>query len=127
MSYRNDAPIGMVLGTEDATPLQFWIAVEDGVKIQLDDILTVKVPDPSDEDEAVTFYGVVDEVRRRFEGVQFDGDTALVTQGLMPANIAYAAHILVTRVEPEDFIPPGPGRFGLYGDGCGARESLVPR
>ncbi len=105
----SETPIGMVLGTEDATPLQFWIAVEDGVKIQLDDILTVKVQDPSDEDEAVTFYGVVDEVRRRFEGVQFDGDTALVTQGLMPANIAYAAHILVTRVEPEDFIPPGPG------------------
>ena len=27
----------------------------------------------------------------------------------MPANIAYAAHVLVTRVEPEDYIPPGPG------------------
>ncbi len=102
-------PIGMVLGTEDATPLQFWFGVLDGCKVQLDDLVVVAVEDPSGSGEQVTFYGVVDEVRRRFEGVQFDGDTELVSSGLMPANIAYAAHVLVTRVEPEDYIPPGPG------------------
>ena len=101
--------IGMVLGTEDATPLQFWFAVTDGVKVQLDDVIAVEVADPERAGDAVRFYGVVDAVRRRFEGVQFDGDTALVAEGLMPANVAYAAHVLVTRVEPEDFIPPGPG------------------
>ena len=102
-------PLGMVLGTEDATPLQFWFGVLDGCKVQLDDLVVVAVEDPSGSGEQVTFYGVVDEVRRRFEGVQFDGDTELVSSGLMPANIAYAAHVLVTRVEPEDYIPPGPG------------------
>ena len=101
--------IGMVLGTEDATPLQFWFVVTGGVKVQLDDVIAVEVADPEREGDAVRFYGVVDAVRRRFEGVQFDGDTALVAEGLMPANVAYAAHVLVTRVEPEDFIPPGPG------------------
>ncbi len=105
----NALPIGMVLGTEDATPLQFWFGVMDGCKVQLDDVVAVDVSDPSGSGEIVNFYGVVDEVRRRFEGVQFDGDTELVSSGLMPANIAYAAHVLVTRVEPEDFIPPSPG------------------
>ena len=102
-------PIGMVLGTEDSTPLNFWFAVAENTKIQLDDIIFIEVADPEQEGEVVRFYGVVDEVRRRFEGVQFDGDTELVVQGLMPANVAYAAHVLVTRVDPEDFIPPGPG------------------
>lgn len=105
----SDLPIGMVLGTEDATPLQFWFGVLDGCKVQLDDLIVVEVIDPGSSEERVTFYGVVDEVRRRFEGVQFDGDTELVSSGLLPANIAYAAHVLVTRVEPEDFIPPSPG------------------
>jgi uncharacterized protein len=104
-----ELPIGMVLGTEDATPLQFWFGVMDGCKVQLDDLVVVAVADPSGSGERVNFYGVVDEVRRRFEGVQFDGDTELVSSGLMPANIAYAAHVLVTRVEPEDYIPPTPG------------------
>lgn len=120
----DDQPIGMVLGTEDATPLQFWFAVSDGVKVQLDDLITVRVPGPEREGEAVHFYGVVDEVRRRFEGVQFDGDTALVAQGLMPANVAYAAHVLVTRVEPEDFIPPGPGDAVFMATGAALEKAL---
>jgi len=99
----------MVLGTEHATPLAFWFAVAEGTKVQLDDIVFIEVADPSGNNDTVRFFGVVDEVRRSFEGVQFEGDTELVVQGLMPANITYAAHVLVTRVEPEDFIPPGPG------------------
>lgn len=101
--------IGIVLGSEDATPLQFWIAVEEGRKIQLDDVVYIEVADPASEKETIRFYGVVDEVRRRFEGIQFDGDTELVVGGLMPANVSYAAQVLVTRVEPEEFIPPAPG------------------
>ncbi|MCA9837876.1 MAG: ATP-binding protein, partial [Trueperaceae bacterium] len=105
--------IGMVLGTEDATPLKFWFAVAEATKVQLDDIVFIEVPDPAEAGERVRFYGIVDEVRRRFEGIQFEGDTELVVQGLMPASVTYAAHVLVTRVEPEDFIPPGPGD-GVY-------------
>lgn len=107
------APVGMVLGTEDATPLQFWFAVRNGAKVQLDDLVVVEVADPAagegEPHDPIRFFGVVDEVRRRFEGVQFDGDTELVAEGLMPANVAYAAHVLVTRVDPEEFVPPAPG------------------
>ena len=101
--------IGMVLGTEHATPLAYWFAVGEGCKVQLDDIVYIEVNDPAGGEDRVRFYGLVDEVRRSYEGVQFEGDTELVVAGLMPANVTYAAHVLVTRVEPEDFIPPGPG------------------
>ncbi len=116
--------IGMILGTEDATPLQFWIAVNDKTKVQLDDIVYIAVPDPTQNGEAVRFYGVVDEVRRRYEGIQFDGDTELVVQGLMPASVTYAAHVLVTRVEPEDFIPPAPGDAVYMAEGVSLEKAL---
>jgi uncharacterized protein len=116
--------IGMILGTEDATPLQFWFAVTDKTKVQLDDIVYIAVPDPTQNGDAVRFYGVVDEVRRRYEGVQFDGDTELVVQGLMPANVTYAAHVLVTRVEPEDFIPPAPGDAVYMAEGASLEKAL---
>lgn len=116
--------IGMILGTEDATPLQFWFAVNDKTKVQLDDIVYIAVPDPTQNGESVRFYGVVDEVRRRYEGVQFDGDTELVVQGLMPASVTYAAHVLVTRVEPEDFIPPAPGDSVYMAEGVALEKAL---
>lgn len=119
--------IGQVLGTQDATPLAFWFGVKEGAKVQLDDIIMVAVGDPADPqnpDSYVRFYGVVDEVRRRFEGVQFDGDTELVSSGLLPANISYAAHVLVTRVEPEDFIPPLPGDAVFLAQGEVLRKAL---
>jgi DNA helicase HerA-like ATPase len=115
LAERNEIPpavaaaqLGLVLGSEDATPLNFWFAVTEGTKVQLDDIVYIEVADP-EEGSRIRFYGVVDQVRRRLEGVQFDGDTELVAQGLVPAHVSYAAHVITTRVEPEEFIPPGPG------------------
>src|SRR5690606_34085318 len=60
------------------------------------------------------------------------GDTNLVAEGLMPAAESYAAHVLVTRLEPEEFLPPAPGdpvlaatgealERALYVDGMSAR------
>ena len=39
-------PVGLVLGTEDSTPLQFWVGVGEGSYLQLDDavILETEVP-----------------------------------------------------------------------------------
>lgn len=103
------APIGRVLGTEDATPVAFWFAVAAGGRARLDDVVTLTTADPAGEGRGVTFYGVIDQVRRRHEGVQFDSDTELVAQGLMPAEVSYTAHVLVTRLDPEEYLPPMPG------------------
>ncbi len=126
-------PIGYILGTKDATPLEFWVAVSDGKVLRLDDVVQVKTDRP-DKKGIVNFYGVVDHVRTIHEGTQFDTDTFLVTTGSMPVNVSYAAHIQVTRIEPEEYLPPQPSdavylaedenlRFALNFDGMKQRIS----
>ncbi|WP_051517435.1 ATP-binding protein [Deinococcus phoenicis] len=97
----------MVLGTEDATPVTFWFAVSPGASVQLDDLVVVQTRKP--DGVPVRFYGIVDSVRTRHEGVTFDSDVQDVVAGLLPASVSYAARVLVTRVNPENFIPPQPG------------------
>lgn len=101
-------PVGRVLGTQDAMPLEFWVAVDEGQYLQLDDVVVVETPLP--DGRQVRLFGVVDLVRARHEGARFDSDVFLVEQGLLPALVAQAAHVRVTRVEPEVFVPPLPGR-----------------
>ncbi|MBD1806430.1 ATP-binding protein [Microcoleus sp. FACHB-SPT15] len=100
--------IGFVLGTLEATPLEFWVAVSPGHVLRLDDVVEVQTHRP-DGEGVVRFYGVVDYVRTMYEGAQFDTDTFLVKSGSLPANISYAAHVQVTRIEPEEYLPPQPG------------------
>jgi uncharacterized protein len=103
-------PVGIVLGTRDAAPLEFWVGVNDGQMLQLDDIVVMKTKKPlTGSSDFINFYGVVDSVRKLHEGVQFDSDTKLALEGTIPVNVSYAAHVIVTRVDPEEFIPPHPG------------------
>ena len=99
--------IGMVLGTEDVTPTVFWFAVSHGASVGLDDLVAVETRKP--DGTPVRFYGLVDNVRKRHEGVTFESDVEDVVAGLLPASVSYAARVLVTRVDPENFIPPQPG------------------
>ncbi len=100
--------VGRVLGTEDAHPLEFWVGVAEDSYLQLDDIVAVdtEVPDRGE----ITLYGVVDIVRAKYEGAKFDSDVFHIAEGTFPAGIATAAHVSVTRVEPEVFVPPQPGQ-----------------
>lgn len=100
--------IGYVLGTQEATPLEFWVAVLPNHVLRLDDVVEVQSQRP-DGDGIVKFFGVVDYVRTLHEGTQFDTDTFLVKNGSLPVNVSYAAHIQVTRIEPEEYLPPQPG------------------
>ena len=108
-------PIGMVLGTEDATPTIFWFAVMPGSSVQLDDLVVVQTHKP--DGQPVNFYGLVDSVRKRHEGIAFESDVADVVAGVLPAAVSYAARVLVTRVSPEDFIPPQPGDLVAHARG----------
>jgi uncharacterized protein len=101
------ATVGLVLGSVDATPLEFWLGVCEGQRLQLDDLVSVETKLPGDQ--KVRYYGVVDLVRKRYEGAQFDTDVFRVAAGSMPVEVTYAAHVQVTRIEPEVFVPPHPG------------------
>ncbi|HEY6546545.1 MAG TPA: ATP-binding protein, partial [Vicinamibacteria bacterium] len=101
-------PVGRVLGTQDSMPLEFWVGVAEGQYLQLDDVVVVETPLP--DGRSVRLFGVVDIVRARHEGARFDSDVFLIEDGVMPASVAQAAHVHVTRVEPEIFVPPRPGQ-----------------
>jgi DNA helicase HerA-like ATPase len=100
-------PVGRVLGTADATPLQFWVAVAPDAYLQLDDVVVTKRALP--DREPVTISGVVTAVRARHEGAQFESDVFAIANGTLPAQVQEAAEITTTRVEPELYVPPTPG------------------
>jgi DNA helicase HerA-like ATPase len=100
-------PVGNVLGTEASTPLTWWVAVEPGAYLQLDDVVQVRTEVPGRG--SVTLSGVVDQVRARHEGSQFESDVFLTREGVFPLQVARSASVVTTRVEPEIWVPPCPG------------------
>jgi len=101
------SPVGRVIGTEDATPLEYWVAVADDQFLQLDDVVALERVLP--DGRLVELYGVVEQVRARHEGAQYDSDVFLIEEGILPAQVSQAAKVATTRVEPEVFVPPLPG------------------
>jgi DNA helicase HerA-like ATPase len=114
--------VGRVLGTVDAQPLDYWIAVPVDKLVQLDDVVAVEraLPDGG----KVTIYGVVDMVVARHEGAKLDSDVFLSQQGILPLNTALKAHVMVTRVEPEIFVPPLPGDAVFKAEGAQRDQAL---
>jgi DNA helicase HerA-like ATPase len=100
--------VGRVIGTEPATPLEFWVGVGEGAYLQLDDVVVVDrlLPDG----QRLSISGVVSQVRARHEGARMDSDVFLVADGVLPAQVSEAAQVLATRFEPEVFVPPLPGQ-----------------
>jgi DNA helicase HerA-like ATPase len=99
--------IGRVVGTEDSTPLAFFVALGPGQIAQLDDVVVCDRPLP--DGDTVTVGGVVSQIRARHEGTRFHSDVFLVEDGKLPAGTTEVAEVLTTRVEPEMFVPPLPG------------------
>ncbi len=108
MEQKDAGPVGRVIGTEDATPLEFWVGVDPQRFLQLDDVVALERHLPGGE--VVHIYGMVAQVRARHEGARFDSDVFLIEQGLLPAEIIEAAQVTATRFEPEMFVPPLPGQ-----------------
>ena len=106
-SERRSEPVGMVIGTEDSTPLSFWVGVASDAYLQLDDAVFVDTEVPGRG--PVRISGLVQNVRARHEGAQFDTDVFLVERGVLPVETAVAAEVVATRFEPELFVPPLPG------------------
>ena len=114
--------VGRVLGTRDATPLEFWVGVAPGEFIQLDDVVALERVLPTGE--VVAMYGTVGQVVARHEGARFDSDVFLIEDGILPAEVSEAAHVTAKRFEPEVFVPPSHGQPGRIAEGDAAGRAL---
>jgi len=112
----------MVLGTEDATPLTFWVGVAADSYLQLDDAVIVDTEVPGRG--RLRISGIVQDVRARHEGASFDTDVFLVDQGVLPVDTAVAAQVVATRFEPEIFVPPMPGLPALRARGADRDQAM---
>ena len=104
---RRAGPVGRVVGTEDSTPLHFWVALGPDRYLQLDDVVICERPLP--DGESVTLSGIVTQVIARQEGAQFASDVFLIADGVLPGEVVEVAEVTVSRVEPEIYVPPQPG------------------
>ncbi len=114
--------VGRVLGTEDSTPLEFWVGLAEGQYLQLDDVVTTERHPPGGE--PVRVYGIVSQVRARLDGARFDSDVFLIEDGILPGDVSEAAQVTATRVEPEVFVPPLPGAGVNRAEGKQRDEAL---
>lgn len=107
--------VGRVIGIEDATPLEFWVAVEPGKVLQLDDVVVLEriLPDG----QVVKIFGMVSQLRARHEGAKFQSDVFLIADGVLPAEVSEAALIQPTRFDPEILVPPIPGDIARIAHG----------
>jgi hypothetical protein len=121
-----DAPspvAGLVIGTEPATPLEFWVGVREGAYLQLDDVVVVDRVLP--DGQRLRISGVVSQVRATHEGARFDSDVFLVADGVLPAQVSEAAQVQATRFEPEVFVPPLPGEPVRKAVGAEREDALL--
>ncbi len=118
-------PVGMVLGTEDSTPLTFWVGVNKNAYLQLDDAVIVDTPIKGHGSaDRVRIAGIVQDVRARHEGATFDSDVFLVERGVLPVETAVSAQVVATRFEPEIFVPPLPGLVACRARGADRDHAL---
>jgi DNA helicase HerA-like ATPase len=116
--------LGLVVGTVPATPLQFSVGLAPGQYAQLDDVVVTQRAMPGPGHGTVRIAGVVTNVEATHEGARFPSDVFLIEQGALPAEICEVAEVMVTRVEPELYVPPLPGSVVMRAIGA-ARDSAL--
>ncbi|MCS6925268.1 MAG: ATP-binding protein [Candidatus Binatia bacterium] len=97
--------MGRVIGTQDATPLEFWVLLDPGERVQMDEAVVVETNSPIGP---LKLFGIVDVIRAKHQGSTFDSDVVEAERGL-PVELSIAAHVKVTRLDPEYYYPPLPG------------------
>ncbi|MDQ2876097.1 MAG: ATP-binding protein [Actinomycetota bacterium] len=114
--------VGRVAGTEDSTPLQFAVALDEASYLQLDDVVVTlrQIPGVG----PVLTSGIVTQVRARHEGASFGSDVFLIAGGVLPARVQEIAEVSTTRVEPEVYVPPRPGEIVRRATGTERAQAL---
>ena len=101
------ARIGLVDGSVESDSRTFQVVLDPEVVVQLDELVAVTTDLP--DGRQVTHYGIVTELRSRFEGADLPSDTGRVVDSTLPAEHVRRAEVRVLRVVPELFVAPHAG------------------
>ena len=101
------ARIGLVDGSVESDSRTFQVVLDPEVVIQLDELVAVTTDLP--DGGQVVHYGIVTELRSRFEGADLPSDTGRVVDSTLPAEHVRRAEVRVLRVVPELFVAPHAG------------------
>ena len=99
--------IGLVDGSVENDSRTFQVVLDPDAVIQLDELVAVTTDLP--DGRQVTHYGIVTELRSRFEGADLPSDTGRVVGRTLPAEHVRRAEVRVLRVVPELFVAPHAG------------------
>ncbi|MEZ5218038.1 MAG: ATP-binding protein [Ilumatobacteraceae bacterium] len=103
----SEESVGRVLGNQDATPLSFHVGLAPDQVLQLDEVVVTQRMLP--DGELVRISGVVGQVTAIHEGAEYGSDVFMIAEGTLPAQVFESAEVMVTRLDPEVFVPPMPG------------------
>ncbi len=117
----NGGRIGLVDGSVESDSRTFHVVIEPEVLIQLDELVAVETDLPGGAQ--VTHYGIVTELRSRFEGADLPSDTGRVVDRTLPAEHVRRAEVRVLRVVPELFVAPHAGSVATRA--VGAHRSIA--
>ncbi|MCX8028636.1 MAG: ATP-binding protein [Brevinematales bacterium] len=103
--------VGIVIGTKEATPFEFWFQVHDREIVKVDDIVIVEnKKEEGNQTITIKFYGIVVNIIKGFEGVEFHSWNSKTAEGVIPYVLYHLAHVKITRIIPDNYdIPPDPG------------------
>lgn len=107
--------VGLVDGSVENDSHTFHLVLDPGAVLQVDQLVAVTSPLP--DGSQVTHYGIVTEVRSRFEGAELPSDTARVVNRTLPAEHVRRAEIRVLRVKPAIVIAPHAGAPAVCAEG----------
>ncbi|MEN3014792.1 MAG: ATP-binding protein [bacterium] len=97
--------VGYVLGNKPNTCYDFFFIIDPTTIVQIDDIVITKTYYSQQE---ITHYGIVTQIINYTDGLQFATETDLAIKNKIPYQNVSIAQVLVTRIDPEIFVPPTP-------------------
>ena len=97
--------VGIILGNQKNTPYEFYFLISNDTIIQLDDIVFTKT---EINGISIYHYGIVVEINKYTEASNYAIETELMYNNKIPYLNVSVAKVLVTRIEPEIYIPPDP-------------------
>jgi len=115
--------VGIVIGNKGSTPTTFFIGIKDpSYHICLDDI--VYIEEKTSENFKIKFYGIISEIIKGFDGINFNTENFLISDKKIPSNIYHIAEVKVIKIEPEYYVAPTPGNRVFLADSDEVAKAL---